>query len=192
MLVECCCQFLQKKKQKNPTWITCVPASVAPPRQTVSFLVAFPVLPLHQRMGRRALSRLPGQILRHDYVSGWNQITGRCHTWSGEPSMTLCVPPHLAWIVARACATFHQISGLVVLYWFAKVFQHKSFNTASTLSHLDFALYPLADGAQTSIRPPSPPCCGVFLKGRPQWTRRDSANIERSSEVLCALMWPGQ
>lgn len=101
-------------------------------------------------------------------------------------------PPHLAWIVARACATFHQISGLVVLYWFAKVFQHKSFNTASTLSRLDFALYPLADGAQTSIRPPSPPCCGVFLKGRLQWTRRDSANTERSSEVLCALMWPGQ
>lgn len=49
MLVECCCQFTEKKKPL--TWITGVPASVGPPRQTVSFLFVFPVLPLHQRMG---------------------------------------------------------------------------------------------------------------------------------------------
>lgn len=56
-----------------------------------------------------ALSLLPGQVLCHDYVWGWDQITGRCHTW-------ICMWfSHLAWIVGSVCATFLQISGLVVL-----------------------------------------------------------------------------
>lgn len=116
------------------------------------FCFAFPLLPLDQRIGpcfeSTARSKPSVMTMYEDEIRSQEVVILQAER---PLSLSLCFFP-LAWIVGSACATFLQISSRAVLYWFVKVFQHKSFNTASTLSHLDFALFSLAHGRPTSTQ----------------------------------------
>ena len=188
MLVECCCQFTEKKK--NPHLDHRCSCISGPAKTNCFFSVCVSCSAASSENGFGALSRLPGQILRHDYVLGWNQITGRCHTWSSEPSMTLCVflpPPSGLNCCFGLCyfpPNLWPCSAVLVLR------KYFSINLLILPSRsLPFGFCPISTGwRRTNKHQASLPVLWRLFKRRLRWTRCDSTNIERSAAVLQSLM----
>lgn len=139
---------------RKTTWITGVPASVVQPRQTVSS-VCFSCVATSSENGSVLWVCCQVKSAVMTMYEDKIRSQGDVILETGSPAMSLCVfPPSGLNCRLSLCYFPPNLWPCVcaVLYWFVKVFQHKSFNTASTLAHLDFAWFLLADGLPTSFQ----------------------------------------